>query len=1521
MKKIFLLSVFIIVFAVVSAQVQVKPADDNNFTPVDLIKNVFLGEGVQIVDIKYDGESKSVGYFSNGKTAINLDRGILMTTGESAVAALPNNSPGTQTKSSGNNYFDQDLASAINSNQLFDICRYEIRFIPFSDSIRFNYVFASEEYPEFVCSEYNDAFAFFISGANPDGGNYVSKNIALVPNTNEPVSINNIHPYKDVNCNAKNEQYYNTNPFSSPNMTYDGYLDVFVASAKVVPCTEYVIKLVIADVVDDVYDSAVFLEAKSFSSNALKVAINTPSFDGTISEGCSPAELKFNYDYPVNSDYNLEMRLLNDSSLGSLATELIDFSQLPVETKILKGKNTFSFFIDAYPDNIDENEEIIALEYRKNVCQLDTLILRIVDNKLVDINLEDSIMVCEGDTVNVGATLADDYSPPPDRYFSNNNDFVIGAEKGSEIFSSINISGLTPDVLNKEILKEICIDTLSIRVLSDLDIYLVTPDNFYFELSTDNGFKPNASIDIDSMIHTCFTPDATVNINNGDPVLGDYFPLNPKFIGDFQPEGNWDDLWGKKINGEWKLLIVNDETGWSGSLGAWHLALNSNYNINYQWHPYSNISCTDCLSPDIYPKLPGYYFVDLKDTYGCTLSDSIYANINESETVPFLTCDSISTDFIRFIWGINKLGEKYQVRINNSGEWIDIADTFYIVSGLNYNENITIEVRIKGDECQYKPVSVTCATFPCPPPEINLISKTDVKCFGDQTGEIQLQASGPKGPYRYRYQNQVNNTGYFNNLSSGIDTVYISDNEGCEIPYVFEIKSSSAIKVDYTINNISCYGENDGSVSAFASGGNGGFQYEWKYSGGGTIFTGSVISGLASSYYYLTVTDVEGCSYFDTVYIEEPLPIKINSIVLNIDCKGYNTGKILIDVEGGAGEYRYHWDTPFGIFNGEDLIDIPAGIYKVTVSDRNNCEITKSYEITEPVEGLAVGFNAYDTLCYGTDNGWIALDIPADKKYDILWNTGETVDSIYNLAKGFYKVTVTDSLGCTKIIEHEIVELDNIGIKIDYKSPSCHDVPDGEAWIDKVFYGSRETGKDNFTFEWNTTPVQNGVYVYGLKGGDVYVVSAKDMHGCRENENIFIPNPEELQIVVKRIKDVSCFGYNDGQIEIVRNENDSLDFSWSSNVTVSTNALADSLEAGIYKLTITDNKGCEAERIFHIKQPAPLYVNYRIENVKCKGGNDGSVNTGISGGTPPYIFIWNNAIMETSIDLLQSGYYGVKILDSNNCEFEDSVYISEPEEFLKAELQTKPPTCAGGSDGEIVFNDSGGVPPYSHKIIDEDYYPGNRLIGLESGVYDVITKDINGCTDTIFDVLVDEPNPLLLDIGEDTLVKYGSTIRLDPNIKNGTLPYMYTWIVPEEINISCSDCPNPEIPVYSNFQIQLSITDSLGCVAEDMKNILISIDKGIFVPTAFIPSGNKKENKKLFVYGKSGIKVKKFIIYDRWGGKVYERNDFEVNDESEGWDGTFRGEKLNTGVFSWYLEIENINGISQIFKGLVTLLR
>ena len=181
-----------------------------------------------------------MGYFTDAQGDIGIDRGIVMATGAAIDGLGPNDASGNGSNVGGNATCPE--LNQLTSFGLNDITTYEITFIPVSDTLSFRYVFASEEYPEFACSGFNDVFGFFINGPNPAGGMYVGENIARVPDladpsgqtfTNLPVTINNVNPGVGANGNIMNctppngttefDAYYNDNQ-GGQNMQYDGYL-------------------------------------------------------------------------------------------------------------------------------------------------------------------------------------------------------------------------------------------------------------------------------------------------------------------------------------------------------------------------------------------------------------------------------------------------------------------------------------------------------------------------------------------------------------------------------------------------------------------------------------------------------------------------------------------------------------------------------------------------------------------------------------------------------------------------------------------------------------------------------------------------------------------------------------------------------------------------------------------------------------------------------------------------------------------------------------------------------------------------------------------------------------------------------------------------------------------------------------------------------------------------------------------------------------------------------------------------
>ncbi len=568
------------------AQLDITSADQGALSATALINNVFLGQGVQVNSIIFDGDPRSVGLFENGATYIGLDRGILMSTGFAESAENENMEFGVAGGVTSNmDVVDEDLQALIPVD-VKDISKFEISFIPESDTITFRYVFASEEYPEFVCSEFNDVFGFFITGPNPDGGNYDAENIALVPDPNGngfldlPVAINSVNggmigeSAADVsNCEEPNgslnySDYYNEVADGSfP--TYDAYLDVFTAQVVLVPCEQYVIKLAIGDGEDAGFDSVVFLEAKSFNSTSLEVNLNSESVDGSIAEGCSNANIEIKLPSPATSDFQININVVPNGTFSDQADSGTDFTPIPQNIFIPQGELSTNIVLEALEDGIEEGNEFIYLDVERSICARDTFKIRIRDRFLPEINIGNDTTLCANQILQVDSGIESIPENQGGLSFSN-TDRINLISSNQDYRSQIQVSGVVPDEINPNVVSRICVDRLVGRHLYNYDIYLKGPDGQLLELSTDNGFHnllPECEMEeidpmcIDTFLNTCFTANAIQSVNNGNQNLGPSYAGNWNYTGEFRPEGNWNSFFnaGTNSNGNWELIVGLDE--------------------------------------------------------------------------------------------------------------------------------------------------------------------------------------------------------------------------------------------------------------------------------------------------------------------------------------------------------------------------------------------------------------------------------------------------------------------------------------------------------------------------------------------------------------------------------------------------------------------------------------------------------------------------------------------------------------------------------------------------------------------------------------------------------------------------------------------------------------------------------------------------------------------------------------------------------------------------------------------------
>lgn len=309
MKNIF---IYIILSTTISySQVNID-ASGNYSSPSYLIDNVLIGSGVISLNHNFIGDSSQIGYFTDLSGLIGMDSGFVLSTGrvdsigvvggdtlwwdyiwDSTFTVIIDSTPFVQNHFLSSSLFssgDPDLLTIANSvpaliNQSFtvsstgDAVILEFDFIPSSDTASFNYVFASEEYLDFVNTSFNDVFAFLISGPGisgpysaPSGFPNGAKNIAIIPNSNPllPVTVSTVN-------DTINSQYYNHDTLGAVT-AFNGFTDIFTAQVAVIPCETYHIKLALADGTDNSYDSGVFFEAGSFSSiepGAPNIMVNT----------------------------------------------------------------------------------------------------------------------------------------------------------------------------------------------------------------------------------------------------------------------------------------------------------------------------------------------------------------------------------------------------------------------------------------------------------------------------------------------------------------------------------------------------------------------------------------------------------------------------------------------------------------------------------------------------------------------------------------------------------------------------------------------------------------------------------------------------------------------------------------------------------------------------------------------------------------------------------------------------------------------------------------------------------------------------------------------------------------------------------------------------------------------------------------------------------------------------------------------------------------------------------------------
>lgn len=1291
---------------------EITDATTPPITPENLITNIFLGDGVEVIDVTFDGDPLAVGYFKNAEPVVGIERGILLTSGRAASVNC-NGGPlgadcgGTQFSSNDANSSagDPDLAS-IATGGLFDVAKFTITFVPTSDTLRFKYVFASEEYPEWACTSFNDVFGFFISGPGITGPfQNNGKNIALIPGTTTPVTINNIHPANGGGCPPAFAQFYNDNTTNSGQPVYDGYLSVFVAEAIVIPCETYTIKLAVSDVGDSAFDTGVFLEAKSFGTGSLQVETVTASLDGTITEGCATGTISFTFPGPVESDFPLDYTIIGTAENG------VDYLPIPLDLFIPQGDSTLTVDIVALEDNLPEGMETIGIDIQRDVCNRDTFWIFVRDNEIVPPNLGPDTTICDGDTLVLTGELPIPLPVPPS--FTNTQDYTVTHTEpiNTPTYSPIQVAGVQPVILGEGVIRSVCVNILH-KWVDDLDLFLITPGGQFMELSSHNGSN------CDNYNNVCFTPTATNNIGDGYPWTPCPANIEAAFSnGTYHPEGVWSDLWDGEYptNGTWQLLAIDRATGFNGTITDWTITFEPLYQVYYEWTPATGLSCADCPNPIATPSQNTTYHLRAWDTYGCEVYDTITVNVLDVLPAPNVTCGDITNNSITFNWDNIPGASGYMVNVGGTG-WVvpNNGTTSHLVDGLGFNDTVTIEVYGVA-ECTGKIGIATCFTPECPAPSLSIIDQTNPSCTGDTNGSVTVQATGGAGDYTYTLGGVSNTTGVFTGLGEGTYPITVIDSWVCPntINAVISVPNPLLAQA-LVLNEISCNGEADAAATATVSGGIYPYSYAWD-----NLPADSVASNLGPGTHTLLITDANGCTATASFDFDEPALLAVTAATDSVDCFGTNTGEALVLIFGGTPNFDIQWDAAAGNATEELVTDLPAGNYAVTVTDQNGCTATTVATVPTPA-AISTSLTATDPLCNGGSDGTATVVAGGGTgNYFYFWSNGDGSPTADSLAATVHYITVSDANNCTAVDSIVLDEPAGIDITLTPQAVSCFGEADGAVLCQYI------GGISPYSFAWNNGSTSQNIN--GVSAGN-QCITITDGQGCATVACAMVTQPTAVELsAVSQMPDCNT-GTNGGIDLTVAGGTSPYSYTWSNGLGNGEDPTG--VGAGTYSVTVEDANGCSAQLSETVDEPAALSVQLSPTDVLCFGQGTGSISSLATGGTGGYSYTWSGppgfSSSQPNLTGLNAGQYTLVLEDANGCQAQATATVAQPLSALQVSIAMPGEICFGANNGSANAAANGGSAPYDFVWNNGQQTP--NAAGLTAGNYTVTATDDNGCT-------------------------------------------------------------------------------------------------------------------------------------------------------------------------------------------------
>ena len=800
------------------------------------IASEIVGPGITISNVTMNCPGLASGVFSNGNsTNLGIDRGVVLTTGK----AVDINNPGSYFTSISNGGGNETLLTNISNPSITfnDVCRIEFDVVPQCPKMEMNYVFGSEEYPEWVCSTFNDAFGFFVSGPNPGGGNYTNKNIATVGGI--PVTINSVNNGSvgtsgtGANCdNLTNTAYYVDNQ-SGTTIVYDGFTTPLTASIDVTPCQTYHMVLVIGDGQDQIYDSGVFLTYQG---------INCPYTKSPDSEICAGQTTPLSVTAPMNATYS-----------WAPATSL--------DNPSVSNPNASPLITTTYTCTINNG-----------TCTSEQYIT--VNVKTINIGSAFADAVCNGSNDGVVVSWGSDGVDPYSYLWSNGetNNSTFNLTPGTytvTVTDAAGCKGIKDFTITEPPVLTVSATGSAINCGATTgDIVAISNgggSGTGIEYSIDwNNWQTNGTFNgLGSGNYTVFVHDSkgcwaltTVNITNSSGVTASLLSqINNVCYG-----GN---------NGS--LSVAG-----SGGSGVFDYSIDGGATFQTSG-TFNGLSA-------------GGYNVIVRESGGCEIIQSVNilepTQVQPNVTTNIATCGN-PNGILSVSGSDGTPGYTYAL---NAGAF-QTSGTFSNLTAGTYT------VIIKDSQGCSNYTLATVANVG--PPTLNISSKTNVLCYGFNAGSFTALANGTGG-YEYSLDGGAYSTlDTYINLAAGIYVIAVKDSNGCAASQTVTITQPAKIIVTNIVTDENC-GAADGKIIANVTGGNGTLQYSIDGGAtyqSSNVFTG-LAKDLYNV--VVKDADGCVGSAADSVRNTGSVILAINSVT-NVACNGGNTGSVDVIASGSTG--------------------------------------------------------------------------------------------------------------------------------------------------------------------------------------------------------------------------------------------------------------------------------------------------------------------------------------------------------------------------------------------------------------------------------------------------------------------------------------------------------------------------------------------------------------------------------------------------------------------------------------------